>query len=54
MKVLMVSLTSSFQARAATRPKPDVAKESICLTRASGRSFGFWGTSIFVATIVNE
>lgn len=46
----MNSLTSSFQARAATRPKPAVERVIICLTIARGRSLGDSGTSIFLAT----
>ncbi len=42
------SLITLFQARAATRPKPEVARVSICLTTAWGRSLGVFGTSIFL------
>ena len=38
-----------FQARAATRPKPLVAKASICLTIETGKSLWFLGTIIFLA-----
>lgn len=49
-----VSLTTSFQAKAATRPKPDVASASICLMIACGRSFGFSGASIFFAIFLDH
>ncbi len=45
----MTDLTNSFQARAATKPKPEVARVIICLTTARGNSLEDSGTAIFLA-----
>ena len=49
MYVLINSLTNSFQARAATNPKAEVARESICSIIDTGSSFMSSGTLIFLA-----
>lgn len=48
MRVSTTSLTTSFQARAATRPKPAVERVIICLTMARGRPLIFGGGVIFL------
>jgi len=47
--MLTASLMTSFQARAATSPKAEVARVSICLTTAWGMSRKDLGGSIFLA-----
>lgn len=49
MNVSTDSLMTLFQARAATRPKPLVARVSICLMIARGSSLDDLGTVIFLA-----
>lgn len=46
---LINSLTTSFQARAATSPKAEVARESICSIIDMGSSLMLLGALIFLA-----
>jgi len=47
MYISTVSLITLFQARAATKPKPEVARAVICLTITRGKFLVSLSTSIF-------
>lgn len=47
-----VSLITLFQARAETKPKPEVARAVICLITALGRSLAEFGGVIFLAMVI--
>lgn len=49
MYMSTVSLMTLFQARAATKPKPEVARMVICLMTVLGSSLGDLGVRIFLA-----
>ncbi len=50
MRVSTSSLMTSFQARAATRPKPEVVRVTSCLIMVMGRSLASLGGRIFLDT----